>query len=149
MPAARPTAPVLDVRLPDGSGVELCRELRSRLPDLECLMLTSYPDEQVMLEAVLAGGFVLKDITGLDLVAAVRTVRSGQSLLDPQATAVLFERVRTAPPVADPLAELTGSERATLKLIGEGLTNRQIAVRMSVAEKTVKSMYPTYCANCT
>jgi len=112
---------------------------------------TSYPDEQVMLEAVLAGGagFVLKDITGLDLVAAVRTVSSGRSLLDPQAAAVLFERVRTAPPVADPLAELTGSERATLELIGEGLTNRQIAVRMPVAEKTVKSMYPTYCANCT
>ena len=101
---------------------------------------------------MLAGGagFVLKeDITGLDLFAAVRTVSSGRSLLDPQAAAVLFERVRTAPPVADPLAELTGSERATLKLIGEGLTNRQIAVRMSVAEKTVKSMYPKYCANCT
>jgi DNA-binding NarL/FixJ family response regulator len=126
VPAGRPDVAVLDVRLPDGSGVELCRELRSRLPDLECLMLTSYPDEQVMLDAFLAGaaGFVIKDITGLDLIAAVRTVSSGRSLLDPQAAAVLLDRVRTAPPAADPLAELTGSERTTLELIGEGLTNR-------------------------
>jgi len=144
IPASRPDVAVLDVRLPDGSGVDLCRELQSRLPNLECLMLTSYPDEQAMLDAFLAGaaGFVIKDITGLDLVAAVRTVSSGRSLLDPQAAAVLFDRVRTAPPppAADPLAELTDHERTTLELIGEGLTNKQIAARMFVAEKTVKNL---------
>src|SRR5664279_3300394 len=143
VPASRPDVAVLDVRLPDGNGVELCRELRSRLPELACLMLTSYPDERAMLDAFLAGaaGFVIKDITGLDLVAAVRTVSSGRSLLDPQAAAVLFDRVRTAPPPppADPLAELTDHERTALELIGEGLTNKQIAARMFVAEKTVKN----------
>jgi DNA-binding NarL/FixJ family response regulator len=146
IPASRPDVAVLDVRLPDGSGVDLCRELQSRLPNLECLMLTSYPDEQAMLDAFLAGaaGFVIKDIAGLDLVAAVRTVSSGRSPLDPQAAAVLFDRVRTAPPppAADPLAELTeltDHERTTLELIGEGLTNKQIAARMFVAEKTVKN----------
>jgi two-component system response regulator DevR len=145
IPASRPDVVVLDVRLPDGCGVDLCRELQSRLPNLECLMFTSYPDEQAMLDAFLAGaaGFVIKDITGLDLVAAVRTVSSGRSLLDPQGAAVLFDRVRTAPPpAADPLAELTDHERTTLELIGEGLTNKQIAARMFVAEKAVKNNVP-------
>ena len=141
VPASRPDVAVLDVRLPDGSGVELCRELRSRLPELACLMLTSYPDERAMLDAFLAGaaGFVIKDITGLDLVAAVRTVGAGSSLLDPQAAAVLFAQLRSAMPAVDPLAGLTDGERTTLDLIGEGLTNRQIAGRMFVAEKTVKN----------
>jgi len=141
VPASRPDVAVLDVRLPDGNGVELCRELRSRLPELACLMLTSYPDERAMLDAFLAGaaGFVIKDITGLDLVAAVRTVGAGSSLLDPQAAAVLFAQLRSAMPAVDPLAGLTDGERTTLDLIGEGLTNRQIAGRMFVAEKTVKN----------
>jgi DNA-binding NarL/FixJ family response regulator len=139
VPASRPDVAVLDVRLPDGNGVELCRELRSQLPQLACLMLTSYPDERAMLEAFMAGaaGFVIKDITGLDLVSAVRTVGAGRSLLDPQAAAVLFAQLRSAVPAVDPLGGLTDGERTTLDLIGEGLTNRQIAGRMFVAEKTV------------
>lgn len=141
VPASRPDVAVLDVRLPDGNGVELCRELRSQLPELACLMLTSYPDERAMLDAFMAGacGFVIKDITGFDLLSAVRTVGAGGSLLDPQAAAVLFARLRSVVPAADPLECLTDGERATLDLIGEGLTNRQIAGRMFVAEKTVKN----------
>jgi len=137
----RPDVAVVDVRLPDGSGVELCRELCSRLPQLQCLMLTSYPEEQAMMDAFLAGaaGFVIKDITGVDLVAAVRTVGTGRSLLDPRVAAALFERLRTATPPAGPLAVLSEHERTTLELIGEGLSNRQIAGRMFVAEKTVKN----------
>ena len=132
---------VLDVRLPDGSGVELCRELRSQRPELQCLMLTSFPREDAMMDAFMAGaaGFVIKDITGLDLIAAVRTVASGRSLLDPRATAVVMDRLRSASPAAGPLAGLTDHERTTLDLIGDGLSNRQIAGRMFVAEKTVKN----------
>ena len=141
IPTLRPDVAVLDVRLPDGSGIELCRELRSRLPELQCLMLTSYPEEQAMMDAFLAGaaGFVIKDITGIDLVAAVLTVGSGRSLLDHRAAEVLIGRLRRTPPPAGPLSELTEQERTTLDLIGEGLTNRQIAARMFVAEKTVKN----------
>ena len=141
VPAMRPDVAVLDVRLPDGSGVELCRELLSRFPELRCLMLTSFPEEQAMMEAFLAGaaGFVIKDITGVDLVAAVRTVGTGRSLLDPRAAAVVMGRLRSAAPAAGPLAVLTEHERTTLDLIGEGLSNRQIAGRMFVAEKTVKN----------
>ena len=140
VPAMHPDVAVLDVRLPDSSGVELCRELLSRFPELRCLMLTSFPDEQAMMEAFLAGaaGFVIKDITGVDLVAAVRTVGTGRSLLDPRAAAVVMGRLRSAAPAAGPLAVLTEHERTTLDLIGEGLSNRQIAGRMFVAEKTVK-----------
>ena len=132
---------VLDVRLPDGSGVELCRELRSQRPEVQCLMLTSFPREDAMMDAFMAGaaGFVIKDITGLDLIAAVRTVGSGRSLLDPRATAVVMDRLRSASPAAGPLAGLTDHERTTLDLIGDGLSNRQIAGRMFVAEKTVKN----------
>ena len=141
VPAMRPDVAVLAVRLPNGSGVELCRELRSRLPDLHCLMLTSYTDQTVMMDAFLAGaeGFVIKDITGVDLVAAIRTVGSGRSLLDRRAAAALLTRLRSAAPPAGPLAGLTEQERTTLELIGEGLSNRQIAGRMFVAEKTVKN----------
>ena len=108
VPASRPDVAVLDVRLPDGNGVELCRELRSRMPALSCLMLTSYPDERAMLEAFLAGaaGFVIKDITGLDLVSAVRTVGAGRSLLDPQAAAVLFAQLRSAAPAGRPVGRV-------------------------------------------
>src|SRR5664279_4314479 len=120
-----PDVAVLDVRLPDGSGVDVCRELRSRCPQVQCLMLTSFPDEQTMLDAFLVG--------------AVRSVGSGRSLLDPLAAAVLVGRLRSAAPPPGPLAGLTDHERTTLELIGEGLTNRQIAGRMFVAEKTVKN----------
>jgi two-component system, NarL family, response regulator DevR len=141
VPALMPDLVVLDVRLPDGNGVELCRELRSRLPALQCLMLTSYTDEDAMLEAILAGagGYVIKDIKGLALLSAVRTVGSGRSLLDNRAAAALMSRLRTNAERPGPLAELTDQERVLLDLIGEGLTNRQIAERMFLAEKTVKN----------
>jgi two-component system response regulator DevR len=141
IPAARPDVAVLDVRLPDGNGVELCRELRSRLPELACLMLTSYSDEQAMLDAILAGaaGYVLKDIRGTDLIGAVHEVGAGRSLLDNRAAQVLMAKLRADAAPAGPLATLTGQERTLLSLIGEGLTNRQIAERMFLAEKTVKN----------
>ena len=141
IPALRPDIAVLDIRLPDGNGVELCRELRSRLPELNCLMLTSFTDEQAMLDAILAGagGYVIKDIKGMDLVSAVRTVGSGRSLLDNRAAAALMSRLRASVAKPGPLAGLTEQERTLLDLIGEGLTNRQIAERMFLAEKTVKN----------
>lgn len=140
IPAAQPDVAVLDVRLPDGSGVELCRELRSALAALSCLMLTSYTDEEAMVDAIMAGaaGYVIKDIRGMDLVSAVRTVGAGSSLLDTRAAAVLMKRLRE-PKEPGPIAELTPQERTLLALIGEGLTNRQIASRMFLAEKTVKN----------
>ena len=140
VPATTPDVAVLDVRLPDGDGVSVCRELRSQRPDLHCLMLTSFADDEALFDAILAGaaGYVLKQIRGNDLVGAVRTVAAGGSLLDPRAAAAVMERMRT-PPAADPLAGLTDQERRILELIGEGLTNRQIAERMFLAEKTVKN----------
>ena len=141
VPELHPDVAVLDVSLPDGNGAEVCRELRTLLPDLQCLMLTSYTDEQAMMDAFLAGaaGFVIKDITGVDLVAAVRTVGSGHSLLDQRAATALLTRLRTGTAPPGPLSDLTEQERAALELIGQGLTNRQIAERMFVAEKTVKN----------
>jgi DNA-binding NarL/FixJ family response regulator len=141
IPSTRPDVAVLDMRLPDGNGVELCRELRSALPELNCLILTSYTDEQAMLDAILAGagGYVIKDIRGMDLVSAVREVGEGRSLLDNRAAAVLMDRLRASLDGPGPLADLTEQERALLGLIGEGLTNRQIAERMFLAEKTVKN----------
>jgi two-component system response regulator DevR len=142
VPAARPDVAVLDVRLPDGDGVTVCRELRSQLPDLRCIMLTSFADDEALFDAIMAGatGYVLKQIRGNDLVGAIRTVASGQSLLDPRTTARVLDRMReTANRRRDPLAALTDQERAVLELIGEGLTNRQIAERMFLAEKTVKN----------
>ncbi|WP_028923898.1 response regulator [Pseudonocardia acaciae] len=141
IPALRPDVVVLDVRLPDGNGVELCRELRSRLPGLNCLMLTSFTDEQAMMDAILAGagGYVIKDIKGMELVSAVRTVGSGRSLLDNRAAAALMSRLRASVEKPGPLSGLTDRERTLLELIGEGLTNRQIAQRMYLAEKTVKN----------
>ena len=141
VPAIMPDLVVLDVRLPDGNGVELCRELRSGMPALNCLMLTSYTDEDAMLEAILAGagGYVIKDIKGSALLSAVRTVGSGHSLLDNRAAAALISRLRANAADSGPLAGLTGQERVLLDLIGEGLTNRQIAERMFLAEKTVKN----------
>ncbi|MCX4658035.1 response regulator [Streptomyces uncialis] len=144
VPALRPDVAVLDVRLPDGSGVDVCRELRSRMPDLACLMLTSFDDEEALLDAVMAGasGYVLKLIQGGDLVAAVRTVASGKSLLDPSAAARLMSRLRGEDrdeSAADALYGLTSRERDILALIGEGLTNREIGLRVFLAEKTVKN----------
>ena len=141
IPAVRPDVAVLDMRLPDGNGVELCRELRSALPELNCLILTSYTDEQAMLDAILAGagGYVIKDIRGMELVSAVREVGAGRSLLDNRAAAVLMSRLRASLDSPGPLADLTDQERSLLGLIGEGLTNRQIAERMFLAEKTVKN----------
>ncbi|APY85441.1 DNA-binding response regulator [Streptomyces alfalfae] len=144
VPALRPRVAVLDVRLPDGDGVTVCRELRSRMPELSCLMLTSFDDEEALLDSIMAGasGYVLKQIQGSDLVSAVRTVAAGQSLLDPSATARLMARLRQAEepePEPDALPGLTEREREILALIGEGLTNRQIWRRLYLAEKTVKN----------
>ncbi|MEU9889473.1 response regulator transcription factor [Sphaerisporangium sp. NPDC051017] len=141
IPALRPDVAVLDVRLPDGSGVEVCREVRSRTPGLACLMLTSFADEEALFDAIMAGaaGYVLKQIHGSDLVGAVRTVAAGQSLLDPQSTASMLRHLRDQAAARDPLAALTGQERHILELIGEGLTNRQIGERLFLAEKTVKN----------
>jgi DNA-binding NarL/FixJ family response regulator len=139
VPAVRPQVAVLDVRLPDGDGVTVCRDLRSLLPELACLMLTSFSDDEALLGAVMAGaaGYVLKDIRGGDLVGAVRTVAAGGSLLDARSTAHVLARLREKP--KDPLDVLTEQERKILDLIGEGLTNRQIGERMYLAEKTVKN----------
>lgn len=141
IPALRPDVAVLDMRLPDGNGVELCRELRSKMPGLNCLILTSYTDEQAMMDAILAGagGYVIKDIKGMELVSAVRTVGSGRSLLDTRAAAALMTKIRSDAQKPGPLAALTDQERTVLDLIGEGLTNRQIGERMFLAEKTVKN----------
>lgn len=144
VPALRPQVAVLDVRLPDGDGVTVCRELRSRMPELACLMLTSFDDEEALLDSIMAGasGYVLKQIQGSDLVSAVRTVAVGQSLLDPSATARLMARLRQGQepePEPDALPGLTEREREILALIGEGLTNRQIGQRLYLAEKTVKN----------
>jgi two-component system, NarL family, response regulator DevR len=140
VPAARPDVAVLDVRLPDGDGVSVCRELREQMPGVAFLMLTSFADDDALFDAIMAGasGYVLKQVRGADLVAAVRTVAAGGSLLDPRAATAVLQRVR-APKPADPLAALTDQERSILLLIGEGLTNREIGERMFLAEKTVKN----------
>ncbi len=141
IPALKPDVAVLDVRLPDGDGIMVCREIRSMMPDLACLMLTSFGDDEALFDAIMAGaaGYVLKQIRGTDLVGAVRTVASGQSLLDPEAARKVMNRMREQASRSDPLAGLTGQERKILELIGEGLTNRQIGERMYLAEKTVKN----------
>ena len=140
VPAVRPDVAVLDVRLPDGDGVSVCRDLRSQMPELSCLMLTSFSDDEALFDAILAGaaGYVLKQIRGSDLIGAVRTVAAGGSLLDPRATAAVLERMRS-PKADDPLKDLTEQERRILELIGEGLTNREIGARIFLAEKTVKN----------
>jgi DNA-binding NarL/FixJ family response regulator len=141
IPALRPDVAVLDVRLPDGDGVTVCREIRSRMPEVACLMLTSFGDDEALFDAIMAGaaGYVLKQIRGTDLVGAVRTVASGESMLDPEAASKVMARMRDQATRADPLAGLTAQERKILELIGEGLTNRQIGERMYLAEKTVKN----------
>ncbi|WCD84757.1 DNA-binding transcriptional activator DevR/DosR [Streptomyces xanthophaeus] len=144
-PALRPDVAVLDVRLPDSDGITVCRELRSRMPGLACLMLTSFDDEDALLDAIMAGaaGYVLKQIKGSDLVSAVRTVATGQSMLDPATTARLMHSLRDPEAAKEPedarLAALSERERAVLELIGDGLTNRQIAKQLYLSEKTVKN----------
>ena len=137
----RPDVAVLDVRLPDGDGVSLCRDIRSTLPATACLMLTSHGDDQAQLGAIMAGaaGYVLKQTCGSDLVSAVRTVASGQSTFDAQATQRVMERLRDQMVRAAPIGTLTDQEKRVLDLIGDGYTNRQIAGRMSLSEKTVKN----------
>ena len=141
IPAVKPDVAVLDVRLPDGDGVSVCREIRSAMPHVACLMLTSFSDEEALLDAIMAGaaGFVLKQVRGADLVGAVRTVAAGGSLLDPQAASQVMRRIREQEQRDDPLVGLTGQEKQILELIGEGLTNRQISQRLFLAEKTVKN----------
>lgn len=140
VPAARPDVAVLDVRLPDGNGIELCRDLLSRMPDLRCLILTSYTSDEAMLDAILAGasGYVVKDIKGMELARAVKDVGAGRSLLDNRAAAALMAKLRGGAEKQDPLSGLTDQERTLLGLLSEGLTNKQIADRMFLAEKTVK-----------
>jgi two-component system response regulator DevR len=140
VPAVKPQVAVLDVRLPDGDGVAVCRELRSRMPELACLMLTSFSDDEALFDAILAGasGYLLKQVGGTDLVGAVRTVAGGGSLIDPKLTARVMARLRAGEP-RDALSALTAQERRILDLIGEGLTNRQIGARLFLAEKTVKN----------
>jgi DNA-binding NarL/FixJ family response regulator len=141
VPAANPDVAVLDVRLPDGDGVEVCREIRSRLPAVQCLMLTSYADDEALFDAIMAGaaGYVLKQIRGTELVDAIKKVAAGQSLLDPTVTARVLERLRSGSAQDEKLEGLTDQERRILDLLAEGLTNREIADRMFLAEKTVKN----------
>jgi DNA-binding NarL/FixJ family response regulator len=141
IPALKPDVAILDVRLPDGDGVSVCREIRSRMPQVACLMLTSFGDDEALFDAIMAGaaGYVLKQIRGTDLVGAVRTIASGQSLLDPEAASRVMRRMRDQAQRSDPLSGLTDQERRILELIGEGLTNRQIGERLFLAEKTVKN----------
>jgi DNA-binding NarL/FixJ family response regulator len=141
IPALRPHVAVLDARLPDGSGIDVCREVRSVDPSIQALILTSYEDDEALFAAIMAGaaGYVLKQIKGTDLVDAVRRVAAGQSLLDPAVTARVLERIRRGPEQPDELKGLTEQERRILALVAEGLTNREIAQRMFLSEKTIKN----------
>ncbi len=140
IPPTRPDVAVLDVRLPDGSGVEVCREIRSGHPEIQCLMLTSFADDEALFSAIMAGaaGYVLKQVKGTDLIEAIRHVGRGESLLDPSMTRSVLERLR-AKPEDDELSGLSQQERRILELIADGLTNRQIGENMFLAEKTVKN----------
>jgi two-component system response regulator DevR len=141
IPALRPDVAVLDARLPDGSGIDVCRDVRSVDPSIKALILTSYDDDEALFAAILAGaaGYLLKQVGGNDLVDAVRRVARGQSLIDPTLTARVLERLRNGPAEHEELASLTEQERKILALIAEGLTNRQIGERLFLAEKTVKN----------
>jgi DNA-binding NarL/FixJ family response regulator len=139
--ALRPDVAILDARLPDGSGIDVCRAVRSQDPTIRALILTSYDDDEALFAAIMAGaaGYVLKQVRGNDLVVTVRHVAAGQSTLDPGVTETVLERLRSGPPSDPAVARLTGQERRILTLIGEGLTNRQIAQQLGLAEKTVKN----------
>jgi DNA-binding NarL/FixJ family response regulator len=141
IPATQPNVAILDVRLPDGSGVEVCREVRSASPDIACVMLTSYADDEALIASIMAGaaGYVLKQVGSLDLLDTIRRAGAGESLLDPNLTDRVLERLRDGPKTDPRLASLTPQERKILDLIAEGYTNRQIAENMFLAEKTVKN----------
>jgi two-component system response regulator DevR len=141
IPALRPDVAVLDGRLPDGSGIDVCRDIRSQNPDIAALILTSYDDDEALFSAIMAGaaGYVLKQVRGNDLVDTVRRVAAGQSALDPAVTRQVLERLRKGPEKDKALAPLTAQERRILEHIGEGMTNRQIGESMFLAEKTVKN----------
>ena len=141
IPAAAPNVAVLDARLPDGSGIEVCRDIRSMAPDVRCLILTSYDDNDAIFAAVMAGaaGYLLKEIRGTSLVDAIRQVAAGRSLMDPAVTERLLSRLRDGEPQDQRLASLTEREREVLVLISDGLTNREIGERLFLAEKTIKN----------
>jgi DNA-binding NarL/FixJ family response regulator len=141
IPATNPDVAVLDVRLPDGSGVEVCRDVRSAHPEVACIMLTSFADDEALFDAIMAGaaGYVLKQVRGGDLVDAIRRVAAGQSLLDPAVTAKVLDRIRKGVDEDERLRDLTHQERRILTLLADGKTNRQIAEEMFLAEKTVKN----------
>jgi two-component system response regulator DevR len=141
IPALKPDVAILDVRLPDGSGVEVCREVRSADPNIVCVMLTSYADDEALIASIMAGaaGYVLKQIGSIDLLDTIRRAGAGESLLDPALTDRVIDRLRDGPAVDPRLASLTPQERRILDQIAEGHTNRQIAEEMYLAEKTVKN----------
>src|SRR5215467_10282114 len=141
IPAVLPDVAVLDARLPDGSGIDVCRDIRSAHPEIRCLILTSYDDNDAIFAAVMAGasGYLLKEIRGTSLVDAIRQVADGKSLLDPGVTERLLTRLREGAPKDERLASLTDREREILSLIADGLTNKQIGERLFLAEKTVKN----------
>jgi DNA-binding NarL/FixJ family response regulator len=148
IPALRPDVAILDGRLPDGSGVDVCRQVRSVDPSIQALILTSYDDDEALFAAIMAGaaGYVLKQIAGTDLIETVRRVAAGQSLIDPSLTARVLQRLREGTREPSELAALTEREREILTLIAEGLTNRQIGERLFLAEKTVKNYVSTLLA---
>lgn len=141
IPALRPDVAILDGRLPDGSGIDVCRDIRSVDPSIAALILTSFDDDDALFSAIMAGasGYVLKQVRSADLVETVRQVAAGRSMLDPAVTAQVLERIRTGPKTNSAFDHLTNHERRILELIGEGLTNRQIGKEMHLAEKTVKN----------
>jgi DNA-binding NarL/FixJ family response regulator len=141
IPALRPDVAVLDGRLPDGSGIDVCRDVRSQNPEIAALILTSYDDDDALFSAIMAGaaGYVLKQVRGNDLIETVRRVAAGQSTLDPGVTQQVLDRLRKGPEEDPALAPLTAQEKRILELIGEGMTNRQIGEAMFLAEKTVKN----------
>ncbi|WP_331769060.1 response regulator transcription factor (plasmid) [Embleya sp. NBC_00888] len=145
IPVLRPHVAVLDGRLPDGSGIDVCRTIRSQCPEVNALILTSFDDEEALFSAIMAGaqGYVLKQIRGNDLINAVREIAGGRSLLDPAVTERVLDRVRSGPRTDPRMASLTEQERRILELITEGMTNRQISGQLHLAEKTVKNYVST------
>ena len=141
IPALRPDVAILDVRLPDGTGVEVCRRVRAADPSIAALMLTSYDEDESLFAAIMAGaaGYVLKQVKAADLADTVRRVAAGQSMLDPQITALVLARLREGPPINPLTRHMTPKERQVLELVGQGLTNRQIASRLNLTEKTTKN----------
>lgn len=141
IPALRPDVAILDGRLPDGSGIDVCRDVRSVDPSIAALILTSFDDDDALFSAIMAGaaGYLLKQVRSADLVESIRQVAAGHSMLDPAVTAQVLERIRSGPKTHAAFEDLTAHERRILELIGEGLTNRQIAKDMSLAEKTIKN----------